>query len=275
MSFAVRFASTLGRAMVRPGPRIARVVRRPFRFKPKLKSIPLSDLQKVMPRMFRRGYGVGGMLRRRRRRAGGRRIYRKKTQNRVHSFVRWCDKDSVYVTSALGPNYISETLADQHLTYQFKLDNVVNPSDFTNLYDSYKINKIQLFLEPLSNQTAYPSPGRPIQKKLRVVHDYTDATPLTNEDDYLEYSNCKSYNAIRNNAIKITLYPKIKNIIENVGGGANAYTTLSSNKVWLDMDSDEVPHFGLKIFVPGNIMNETNGLFNVRAKFWISCKNSK
>lgn len=228
-----------------------------------------------MPRMFRRGYGVGGMIRRRRRR--GRRVYRKKTQNKVHSFVRMCDKDSVYVTSALGPNQISETGANQHLTYQFKFDNLVNPSDFTNLYDMYKINKIQLMLEPewTSNGQFYNNLN--IQnRKLRVVHDYTDATPLTDEDQYLEYANCKSYSPLRN--IKITLYPKIKNIIENVNGGATAYTTMSSNKAWLDMDNDEVPHFGLKIFVPANISNTAEvpvSLFRVRAKFWFSCKNSK
>ena len=200
--------------------------------------------------MFRRGYGVGGMMRRRRRR-GGRRVYRKKTQNKVHTFVRWCDKDAVYTTAELGPNSIVSKATVQNLTYQFKLDDVVNPSDFTNLYDSYKINKIQLFLEPTANQTQTPT-NYPVQRKIAVVHDYTDAFPLTQEDDYLEYSNCKRYNIVRNNAIKITLFPKIKNIIENVSGGANAYTTMSSNKVWLDMANDEVPHFGLKIFIPAS-----------------------
>lgn len=226
-----------------------------------------------MPRMFRRGYGVGGVLRRRRRRA--RRVYRKKTQNKVHTFVRWCDKDATYVTAELGPNSILSKATDQNLTYQFKLDNVVNPQDFTNLYDSYKINKIQLFLEPTANQTNTPV-NYPVQRKIAVVHDYTDANPLTQEDDYLEYANCKRYNIVRNNAIKITLFPKIKNIIENVDGAATAYTSLSSNKVWLDMDNDEVPHFGLKIFVPASVLGSNEDqIFRVRAKYWISCKNSK
>lgn len=229
---------------------------------------------RYIPRLFR---GMRRLARPRVLRRRPRVIRRKKTQNRVHSFVRWCDKDTTYVTSALGPNEIFETGSARHLTYQFKLDNVVNPSDFTNLYDMYKINKIQLFFEPSTNQTAYGgSPvGLPIQKKMRVVHDYTDATPLANEDDYLEYANCKSYNIVRNNSIRITLYPKIKNIIENVGGGATAYTTLSSSKAWLDIDNDEVPHFGLKVFIPPNVMAEGQLMFKVRAKYWISCKNSK
>lgn len=227
-----------------------------------------------MPRLFRRGYGLGGMFRRKRRGMRKRVGYRKKTQNKVHTYIRWADKDSTYVTPELGPNQIVETGLNQNLTYQFKLDNVVNPSDFTNLYDQYRINKIQLFLEPTANQINQPV-ALPVQRKICVVHDYTDAFPLTQEDDYLEYSNCKRYNSIRNNAIKLTLYPKIKNVVENVGGSANAYTSMNSNRVWLDIQEDEVPHFGLKVFIPANISQVGSLVFRVRAKFWLSLRQSK
>lgn len=226
---------------------------------------------RYIPRLFR---GMRRLARPRVLRRRPRMMRRKKVTNKVHTFARWCDKDATYVTSELGPNVISETGSAQNLTYQFTLDQVVNPSDFTNLYDSYRINKIQLYLEPTANQTASPV-AFPQNKKIRVVHDYTDAFPLTQEDDYLEYSNCKAYNAVRNGSIRITLYPKIKNIIENKAGGANAYTTVSSNKVWLDIDNDEVPHFGLKIFIPPNITSNGTEMFRVRAKYWLSCKNSK
>lgn len=226
---------------------------------------------RYIPRLYR---GLRRLARPRVLRRRPRVMRRKKTQNKIHSFVRWCDKDAVYTTAELGPNSIVSKAVVQNLTYQFKLDDVVNPTDFTNLYDSYKINKIQLFLEPTMNQTSSPATW-PVQRKIAVVHDYTDAMPLTQEDDYLEYANCKRYNIVRNNAIKLTLYPKIKNIIENKDGGANAYTTLSSNKVWLDMDNDEVPHFGLKIFIPASVSVNDDQLFRVRAKYWLSCKNSK
>lgn len=227
---------------------------------------------RYLPRLAR--YAARAVPRFLRKRRPVRRMMRKKTKNQIHNFVRFCDKDSVYVTGALGPNLITETGSDQHLTYQFKLDNLVNPSDFTNLYDSYRINKITLMLEPLWEQSGAGS-GLNQNRRIRVVHDYTDAVPLTQEDDYLEYSNCKSYFPWSKRGIKITLYPKIKNIIENAGGGANAYTTVSSSKVWLDTDSDEVPHFGLKIFIPGSMAATDLQLFRVRAKYHISAKNSK
>jgi len=98
---------------------------------------------------------------------------------------------------------------------------------------------------------------------------------LANEDQYLEYSNCKSYSAIGNRPIVITLYPKINNGVLNAGGGVNAFTSMASNKVWLNVDDDEVPHFGIKIFVPGVIASDNTRLFVVRAKYHISLKNSK
>jgi len=199
-------------------------------------------------------------------------IRRKKTANKVHQFVRFCDKDTQYPGS-VGPNTISETGSNQHLTYSFKLDNLVNPSDFTNLYDSYKINKVTLHLEPIYEQPLNGSFA--IQKKIRVVHDYNDNNPLSDEDDYLEYSNCKSYVPFSKRGINITLYPKINNVIENVGGSANAFTSLASSKVWLDIQNDEVPHFGLKIFIPGTLSGEEVPLFRVRARYHISLKNSK
>jgi len=195
-----------------------------------------------------------------------------KTQNKVHSFIRLCDKNTQY-PGANGPNTITETGSDQHLTYSFKLDNVVNPSDFTNLYDQYKINKITLMIEPLYDQPLNGSFA--IQKRIRVVHDYNDNNPLTDEDDYLEYSNCKSYTPFTKRGIKITLFPKLNNILENVGGAANAFNSVNSNKVWLNVDSDEVPHFGIKIFIPGTLSGEEVQLFRVRAKYHISLKNSK
>lgn len=266
-------------------PALARMIARNIRYRPMSRLIhyarpsrgllpkKISFPSRVMPRAFRRGYGLGGLLRRRPKRRFGRRVYRKKTQNKVHSFIRWCDKDTQY-PGATGPSLITETGSVQHLAYTFKLDNVVNPSDFTNLYDSYKINKITLFIEPQWDQTGSVANGNPINRRIRVVHDYNDADPLTDEDQYLEYSNCKSYSAVRNKTIAITLYPKLNNVIENVLGTPNAYTSMSSSKAWLNMADDEVPHFGLKIMIP-SITSEGVQVFRVRAKYHLSMKNSK
>jgi len=201
-----------------------------------------------------------------------RRVGRVKTHNKVHTFVRWCDKDTTYPGSN-GPNVINETGSNQNLVYTFKLDNVVNPSDFTNLYDRYRINKVSLHLTRLRNSTG-DSSASPYNKKICVVWD-DDANALTQEDDYLEYGNCKRYNIIGNGDVKLTLYPKLSAPLLNVGGSNNAYQSIPSSKQWLKIEDDDIPHFGLKIFVPSGVVPVDYGLFTVRAKFHLSLKNSK
>lgn len=209
----------------------------------------------------------------RRRRFLRRRYGARKTVNKIHTFVRWCDKDSVYGDN--GPNQIVETGADQHLSYQFKLDQVSAATDFTALYDMYKINKVQLFLEPVYDQTGVVGTANPSNKKIVVVHDYNDASPLANEDDYLQYGNCKRYAIWSRNGIRITLYPKINNVIENVTGAATGFTSLSSNKQFLNIATDEVPHFGIKIMIPASVVTNQFPIFRVRAKFWLSMRGTK
>lgn len=209
---------------------------------------------------------VPKMLRRRRPRM----MRRKKTQNKVHTFVRWCDKDSLYPASN-GPSTITETGVSQNLVYTFKLDNVVNPADFTNLYDKYKINKITLFLEPQDNLTSVGTV--PSQKKICVVWD-DDGNALTQEDDYLEYANCRRYNANSTRTIKLTLYPKVSIPMLNKDGGLTAFQTIPA-KNWIKIEDDEVPHFGFKIFIPDGINVIGLPIFQVRAKYHLSLKNSK
>lgn len=206
-----------------------------------------------------------------RRRRFARRRYVRKTVNKVHTFVRWADKDTTYGDK--GPNAILSSATDQHLAYQFRLDNVSGVSDFTNLYDGYKINKIQLMLEPFWDQSIV---GTVNNLKMTVVHDYNDAVPLTDEDEYLQYGNCKRYFMTSKRGIRITLYPKLNNVIENAGGAANGFTSLNSNRQFLNIATDEVPHFGLKMLIPGNSQVPADSLqFRVRAKFWLSMRGTK
>lgn len=203
-----------------------------------------------------------------------RRVYRrKKVANQVHRYIRWNDKDTVFSTT--GPTVINtNSFANQNLSYSFKLRDVVNAVDFTSLYDMYRINKITLYLERYWNVGGDSISVAPYNQKIRVVHDYNDNNTLTQEDDYLEYSNCKSYNTVGNGAAKIVLYPKVAQVVENVGG-TQGFNAVSSNKMWFNTVDDQIPHFGIKMFIPQGGNNNGSAIFKVRARFDLSFKNSK
>lgn len=202
------------------------------------------------------------------------RQYPKKITNYVHRFIRWNDKDTFFPTEDIAPTLIVALSTAQNLSYSFNLRNVVNAVDFTSLYDQYRINKVTVYLERFWNSTGDTIAGTPYNSNIRVVHDYNDNNVLSQEDDYLEYSNCKSYKSVGNGTIKLVLYPKIAQVIENVGG-TQGFNAVASNKMWLNTVDDRIPHFGIKIFVPPGISSTGQALFRVRAKFDLSFKNSK
>lgn len=196
----------------------------------------------------------------------------KKITNQVHRYIRWADKDQSFPDSGTSPAVIVETGTNQNFSYSFKLRNVVNSVDFTSLYDMYRINKVTIFIER-SGSFSNVNLG-PLNRYFRIVHDYNDNNLLVSEDDYLEYSNCKTYAASGMRPIKVVLYPKIANKIEDQAG-ATAFTAMSSNKVWINTVDDNVPHFGVKLFVPAGIASSGQEIARIRVKFDLSFKNSK
>lgn len=196
--------------------------------------------------------------------AFGRRIGRfvgRKISNAVHTFRKQV---------VLSP--IFETGSDQHLGYQFNLDQLADEGDFQNLYDSYKIHKVILTLEPQFSGTNTNAVG-PYQKWLRIVHDYDDITPLASQNAYLEYGGCKSKLAVAGRVISIPLYPKIQQYTQSGDGSTSVFRAIKAG--WIPTAHDQVQHLGLKIFVPTMGLTNGYGIFAVRATFVFSCRATK
>lgn len=187
------------------------------------------------------------------------RFIKRNVSNQIHTF-----RKQIMLSS------IIDTGSDQHLTYQFNLDQLSDEVDFQNMYDAYKIVKILLTLEPLwtgSNSTGVA----PTQRWMRIVHDYDDVTPLTQESQYLEYGGCKSKSMTSPRVIKIPLYPKIQQFVQ-----ATSTSVLRPvSPGWIPTVSDTVEHLGLKLFVPTVYLGSNQPLFRVRATFVVKCKNTK
>lgn len=197
----------------------------------------------------------------------------KKITDQIHRYVRWAQSAATFPDAAHGPNLILTSNANQLYSYSFNLRNVVNSVDFQSLYDMYRINKVTIYMERLATQNNLPLTA--FNKYIRVVHDYNDNDLLTNENDYLEYSNCKSYPIVGSKPIKVVLYPKIANKVENVLGGT-AFQAVNSNKIWLNTVNDQTPHFGIKVFIPSFVSQpEESPILQIRVKYDMSFKNSK
>lgn len=159
--------------------------------------------------------------------------------------------------------------------FSFNLNQLPAVTDITNLYDAYKIKLIVMRVEPTFSDVNVPENTNPASfavnlKQYRIVHDYNDATGPAAESDLFQYSNMKSYPC--NRPFKILLYPKVA---EPVFGGLLAqYQARKSG--WIDTNSANVQHYGLKMWVP-SFGNVNTGAYLARTiiTMYVACKNNK
>lgn len=186
---------------------------------------------------------------------------KEKIANQIHAFKRVGAIENISVIGAGGA----------HRAYNFTLDVLPNFSEWVNLYDSYKINMIVLRIEPTFTEVNMTNPQLLNTKMIRVVHDFDDSTLLTNENDYFEYGNMKSYPA--NKPFKVILYPKVAaEIFRSII--ATSYEQRKSP--WLDLSPNgaTIPHYGIKMFF--SYMGVDDSLqFRVLATYYVQMRQTK
>lgn len=147
-------------------------------------------------------------------------------------------KRSFFVNS-----YLTATAgADTPAAVSFTLNGVPNASEFTGLYDQYRINAVKLRLMPRGNSSEL-APGNICS--LFSVIDYDDATvPTGGVNQLVQYQSLK---VTRSDKEHVRYFKPRINV-----GAINAITGISNKmntKGWLDCDVSTTEHYGLKFVV--------------------------
>jgi len=154
----------------------------------------------------------------------------------------------------------SSGAGNTYRAWSFSLDQVPNPSEFTNLFDSYKIDKVvvkfqAVGVQQISSEYSNGAGAVSYQPRTYTAVDYDDDTVPTALTELTQYSNCKQRLAGRN--FSITIRPKVA-----VQVYRSAVLTAYANPdktVKLDCAYSDVPHFGLKFAMT---QTSTNNQFN-------------
>jgi len=209
-----------------------------------------------MPRRSFRSRATG------RRRTFRRRAWRRFTRTykragrrpRVHSFKR---------VAMLTPLQIGEGVAVPQ-TYSFKLSDLSNYSEFTNLFDQYRINAVKLQLVPTfsGNDIDYQT----IMGSIHSAIDHNDITNPTSVGQLMEYDTYKRSKQSRGHK----RYFKV-NLLSNLSGDAGNVTTW---KKWIDTASPNAPYYGIKLMLDplNSTDNDKYATFEVYATFYFQCK---
>lgn len=196
-----------------------------------------------MPRVLRRGKWSGAPSRfirkvRSQAKAAMRRVMRSRRGPRqpVQYFKR-----SVYVPGATQAN----STATVYGSSIFNLNAIPNATEFTNLYDQYKINLVKFQLIPRGNASDIQN-GTTTGQSMGVFSaiDYDDNTAPTSIDELMQYQNMKM---TRSHQIhKRVFKPRARiNIVGAAGAGVNGQIFGSRNP-WIDCNAPTVPHYCLK-----------------------------
>lgn len=220
-----------------------------------------------MPKRSRR-YG------RRRRRMGkrryrSRRMQRKRSRiaNTVHSFIRTTE------------NTFSVTYGTTlYKADDFRLSYTPAASEFTPLYDQYRIKSIKrtIFYSSTGADTTgttgpYGPAGCPM---LYMVRDYDDAVVPTATTELMQRPYCSIRRLTSVN--KVFIRPRMARAIYQPGA-TFAYGT---TRGWLDVTNPDVPHYGLKyIIVPQGGFYTTPGTIygtvRIVDKYYLQFKNPR
>lgn len=147
----------------------------------------------------------------------------------------------------------------------FKLDDVPGLSDFTSLFDYYKITGVQLkfttYLDP-NSQAA----GNAYYPKMYSTIDLDDDSAPLSSDDLRQRQSCKIRWLAPNRSYNFFLRPRyLKNVY--ISGVANGYE-LGRNQ-WLDLSNTNVPHYGFK-YVIENLNPDLSQAVQVEACYYLA-----
>lgn len=135
----------------------------------------------------------------------------------------------------------------------FALNNVQNATDFSGLYDQYKIRGAKVTFTPLSTEGTFGTLGA-YAPTLYWYQDMDD-TAVPTAVEVRQHQNIKIAQLVKPRSIFVS-YPKA-----NVDLGAPTPSTAGIMNTWLDCNSTLISHNGLKFMVrnanlsaqPGNI----------------------
>lgn len=186
---------------------------------------------------------------------------RSKPSSLVHSFKRMY-RDGVNVVGSAAYNPLTATFSSNAI----QLGNVVNSTDFANLYDQYRINyvvlKFWLKVDP-SAQTAAAATF----PKIYWYRDYDDSTAPSSLNEMRENAKTKIAVLHPNRPVTIKFKP---NTLQLLYQSAIANQFKPAFGQWLDMGTTSTGHYGIKYCID-NFTN-TNYQLDIEAIFYFQCR---
>lgn len=152
----------------------------------------------------------------------------------------------------------------------FMLSDLPNYTDFTNLFDFYKIKGVKLKLIPCQTSALTSSGTNYNLPRISYFWDYNDNAVPTTQNEMLERDNVRT--VMGNRIIKTFARPCPQEPVF-VNNLVTGYEQGSRNK-WLNITNNNIPHYGFKIWYDGDSSTIIQ-TYKIFATYYIALKDSK
>lgn len=180
-------------------------------------------------------------------------------RNELYFFRRGCSVPADLVGNVAYAPYLG--------ALTFSLSNLVNVSDFANLFDRYRITfvkiKVRLAIDPSAQAAATARFPR-----IWWVHDFDDSNTPASIAELRENGKYREAALDPHRPVVFKIRPSTLSLVYR--------TAVSSSyeprwKSWIDMANTDVPHYGIKF----GIDDLTNTAYRVtfEQQIWFQCKN--
>lgn len=180
-------------------------------------------------------------------------VVKKLVGSNVHSFKR-----TVFNSGAVS----GSTLNDVYGALSFNLSSVPNYTEFTALFDQYRIDAVKVTFMPRAN-SAELGTNQGITKLFTVV-DYDDAATPTAINELMQYENLKTTRSTDDH--NRTLRPMLARAVYQAG-----LTAYGTGRGWVDCANPSVPHYGLRYALQQ--LPAGNQSYDLKIKYYLSFKN--
>jgi len=134
------------------------------------------------------------------------------------------------------------------LSFLFRLQDVLNPGEFTTLFDSFKINGVSLAMENMTGNHVNTGAGISVIPEIYHVLDYDDATPPPTQATTQQYENCKQKRLEQTKKLTRYFVPKVADLAFKTSGTTVGFTHRNKNP-WVDCVNSDTEHYGLKMWI--------------------------
>lgn len=215
---------------------------------------------------------------RRRPRKARRKTYKKRTTTRIPRQVK--NNNMCMITRMADGGFMSLNAngAWTALNFSFKLSNLVNYSEFTSLFNQYRINAIKVMVLPYydSNDMSNINPdggtgvGRPANPVLWTCSEDDGTTTVVNLNAVMQNNRAR---LVKRPNLPFSVYfkPKFQTTVANQSSVVSAHPM----RGWIDTQNYEVVHYGVSIagYIPAASSASTPPLtYKIFIKYYLAFK---